>query len=56
MTDSTKKKLNVASGIAIAAGVIGYVLTGGTEAGAVNIVTVAIAGVGGVVALINALK
>lgn len=56
MTEGTKKKLNIASGIAIAVGVVGYILTGGTEAGAVNIVTVAVAGVGGIIALINAIK
>ena len=56
MTEKTKKGLNIASGVAIAVGVVGYVLTCGDEAGALNIVTVAIAGVGGIVALINALK
>ena len=51
-----KKKLNIGSAIAIAIGVIGYVLTGCTEAEALNIVTVGVAAVGGVVALIGAIK
>ena len=56
MTDKTKKGLNIASAIAIAVGVVGYVLTGGDEAGALNIVTVGVAAVGGVIALIDALR
>lgn len=56
MTDETKKKLNLASAIGIAVGVIGYVLTGGTEAGAVNIVSLSVVGLAGVMALIQAVK
>ena len=56
MKDSTKKALNIGSAIGIAAGVIGYVLTGGTEADAINIVSVSVAGVAGLAAIIGAIK
>lgn len=56
MDDNKKKVVNVISGVAIAAGTVGYILTGGGEGDAGTIVTVAVGLVGAITALWNAIK
>lgn len=52
----SKKKWNVVSAVTIAVGVVGFVVTGGTEAGADVVLTCAVALVGAGIALWNAIK
>lgn len=51
-----KKKLNMVSGGVIAVGVVGFILTGGTEADASVISSAAVILIGAVTALWNAIK
>lgn len=51
-----KKVISIGSGVLIAAGTVGFILTGGTEVGAAGIVSGAAVVLAGVVALWNSIK
>lgn len=56
MTDKTKSILNKIMAGAVAVGAVGYVLTGGTEAGALNIVSVSALFLVALTAVIGSIK